>query len=168
MAFGSGSAALGLGGQSYHGRQDTSTTQTTPWTNIANQLAGLLKTQLGKLGGGSSITEGVQALTASSERQTKEGIANIKESMGKSGMRFSSDVGKNIADFQTGQTTALGTRIAQFQQQAVQQQLSALAEIISLASGSGTTTGKMAQAGGGFGWNLALAGQGGFGAGGGK
>lgn len=119
---------------------DAKSSTTTPWTAIAGQLAQTLMGNLKSLGSGTSISEGVKAITASSERQTKEGIANIKEAYGKSGMRFSSDIGKNIADFQIGQTTALNTEIAQFQQQTVQNQLAALQEIIALGAGSSATT----------------------------
>lgn len=146
--------SFGMGGSTSSSTARSTSTSTTPWTNIANQLASTLMGNLKGLASGSSITEGVKALTASSERQTKEGVANIKESMGKSGMRFSSDLGKNIADFQTGQTTALGTQIAQFQQTAVMEQLQALNEIISLAQGSGTETGTQTQHGSNFAWNL--------------
>ena len=146
--------SFGLGGGTSSQTARASSTTTTPWTNIANQLASTLMGNLKALGSGSSIKEGISALTASSERQTKEGIANIKEAFGKSGMRFSSDIGKNIADFQTGQTTALNTQIAEFQQRAVQNQLASLAEIIQLGSGSGTSTGQQTQHGSNFNWDL--------------
>jgi hypothetical protein len=131
------------------GSSSTSSSSSTVWTGIANQLASTLSTSLKSLASGSSTAEGIKALTTSSEQQTKSGVANIKESAGASGMRFSSDLSKNIADYQTSQTTALNTSIANYQQTAVSNQLSALQEIISLGSGSGTTTGSQS------GWNFA-------------
>lgn len=147
---------FGMGGQSSHSRSDSSTTSTTPWTEIANQLGPTLFANLKGLASGSSISEGVKAIGDTFKRTTKEGIANIKEAYGKSGMRFSSDVGKTIGDFTTGQTTAESLQVQNFQQGAVQNQLNALMEIISLASGSGTQTSKGATSGGGFGWNFAV------------
>lgn len=147
--------SFGMGGSSSHSRSSTTQTETTPWTDIAKSLGPTLLSNLKSLGSGSSITEGVKAIGETFKRSTKEGIANIKEAFGKSGMRFSSDLGKSIGDFSTGQTTAEATQVAQFQQGAVMNQLSALSEIISLASGSGTQTGNSATAGGGFGWNFA-------------
>lgn len=144
--------SFGMGGQSSHGRSDT--TSTTPWSDIAKQLAGTLKTNLKDLGSGKSIKEGVTAIGDVFKRSTKEGIANIKESFGRSGLRFSTDVGKAIGDFSTGQATQEAQQVAQFQQGAVQNQLAALNEIISLASGTGKQS--SAQAGGGFGWNFAM------------
>jgi hypothetical protein len=143
--------SFGMGGQSSHGRSET--TSTTPWSDIAKQLGPTLMSSLKSLGSGSSIAEGVKAIGDTYKRSTKEGIANIKEAFGKSGMRFSSDLGKSIGDFSTGQSTAEATQVAQFQQGAVMNQLNALQEIISLASGTGTQKG--AQQGGGFGWNFA-------------
>lgn len=143
--------SFGAGGSS--SSSSSTSTSTTPWTNIANQLASTLSTSLKSLASGGSIAAGIKDLTASSALQTKSGIANIKESAGASGMRFSSDLSKNIADFQTSQTTALNTSIANYQQQAVSNQLGALQEIISLGSGSGTTSGS--STGSQFGWNFA-------------
>jgi hypothetical protein len=140
MSFGASGGASG---------STSTSTSTTPWTTIATQLAPLLGQQLSALGSGSSITQGIQALTASSNLQTQQGIANIKEAEGASGARYGSSVANSISQFQTQQTTALNTQIAEFQQGAVQNQLAALSEIISLASGSGTTKGSQT------GWNFA-------------
>jgi hypothetical protein len=148
--------SFGLGGSSTHSKSTSTTTSTTPWSDIAKQLAGTLKTNLQSLGGGSSISEGVSAIGDVFKRTTKEGVANIKEAFGKSGLRFSSDVGKAIGDFTTGQTLAQTKEVEQFQQQAVNNQLNALQEIISLASGTGTQTSTGATSGGGFGWNFAM------------
>lgn len=147
---------FGMGGSSSHGRNESTTTSTTVWSDIAKSLGPTLFKNLKALGSGSSITEGVKAIGDVFSRSTKEGIANIKEAFGKSGMRFSSDIGKAIGDFTTGQTTQEALQVEQFQQNAVNNQLNALAEIIQLGSGTGTqhTTGAFTQ--GGFGWNFAM------------
>ena len=153
MSFGAG----GFGdwqGKTTSTRSSSSTT--TPWTNIASQLASFLGTQLKSLGSGASISQGVQAIQSTFDRSTKQGIANIKESMGESGLRFSTDTGKAIGDFTTGQTTQESLQIQQFQQQAVQNQLSALQEIIQLGAGSQSSTGlNYEQA---FGWGAGIQG----------
>jgi hypothetical protein len=143
--------SFGIGGSSQH--SSSTATSTTPWSAIAQQLGPTLFENLKKLGSGSSITEGVKAIGESFKRTTKEGIANIKEAYGKSGMRFSSDIGKSIGDFSIGQATAESLQVQQFQQGAVMNQLNALQEIMQLASGTGTQTGKAS--GSGFGWNFA-------------
>jgi hypothetical protein len=66
-------------------------------------------------------------------------------------MAGSTDIARSIGKFTTDQSTALGTQIAQFTQTGISDQLAALGEIISMASGSGTTTGSGNQ----FGFNLA-------------
>lgn len=142
--------SIGGGG----GGSSSSSTSTTPWTNIANQLAGFLGGELKNLGSGSNTSDWIKSLTASSERQTKLGVSNIRESFAGSGLAHSTDIMKSIGDFQTQQTTALNTQISQVQQMGIQDQLSALAEIISLASGSGKTSGSQSNWGLQFAMNL--------------
>lgn len=147
---------LGFGGSSSSSHAKSAQTSTTPWTAIANQLAGTLKTNLADLGSGKSIKDTVSAITESTKRGTKEGIANIKEAFGASGLRFSSDLMHNLADFQTGQQTSLNKGIASATQIGMSQQLQALQSIIALGAGSGTTTGTSDVHGSQFGWDLAL------------
>lgn len=127
-------------------------TSSTPWSGIASELAGTLKTSLSNLANGSNVSNWIKTLTASSKQATKEGTTNIREAFGASGMGLSTGLAKSIGDFQTNQTTALNENISQVEQQNVSNQLSALQEIISLASGTGSQTG--ANWGSNFGWNF--------------
>jgi hypothetical protein len=144
MSFGASGGASGSTTQ-------TSTSTTNPFTGVATGLAPTLATALASLGSGSSITQGVNALTAESNVQTQQGIANIKEAEGASGARYGSSVAQNISQFQVQQSTALGAQIAQFQQGAVSNQLAALQEILQAGQGTSATTGKSST----LGWNVA-------------
>lgn len=148
--------SFGMGGQSSHSRSTSTTTTTNPFSQLIQGMMGTVGTAIKGLVSGQSISEGVNAIKGVYERTTKEGTANIKEAMGRSGLRFSTDTGKAIGDFVTGQTTAEARDVTQFQQGAVQNQLAAIQEIIQMAAGTGTSTTTGAQSGGGFGWNFAM------------
>ena len=145
------------GGGNSKSTTNTSSTSTTPWTNIANQLSQFLGGQLKSLGSGSSTSKAISDITASTALSTKTGDANIREAFGASGMGTSTTLAKSLADFNTQQTTQLNTQIDTFEQQGVQNQLSALAQVISLASGSGTTTGSAQTNASNFQWGIEAA-----------
>jgi len=145
---------MSLGGSLSGGSKssrDTSSS-TTPWSGIASQLAGTLKTNLSNLASGSNLSKWISTLTQSTTQATKTGISNIKEAFGASGMSVSSAFAKSIGDFQVQQQIGLNQSISQVEQQNVSNQLSALQEIISLASGTGSQVGH--QWGDTFGWGV--------------
>jgi len=148
---------MSIGGSFKGGSQsDRSTSSsTTPWSGIASQLAGTLKTNLSNLASGSNLSNWIKTLTASTQQATKTGISNIKEAFGASGMASSSAFAKSIGDFQVQQQLGLDQSISQVEQQNVSDQLSALQEIISLASGTGSQVGH--QWGDSFGWGASAA-----------
>lgn len=137
-----------------HSEHSTSS-QTTPWTTIANTLAGTLQKNLAGLSSGSNLTSWVKSISDSFKQTTKEGIAGIKSTFAGTGMAGSTDLARNISQFQTQQSTAEAGQISQVQQTNIQDQLAALSEIIGLASGSYSGTG--ATWGSQFGWNAQAA-----------
>ena len=145
--------SIGGGGGGGSSSQHSTSTSTTPWSGIAGQLAGTLKDNLSKLASGSNLTSWIKSITDSTKQATKEGIGSIKEAFAGSGMAGSTDLMHNLADFQTKQTIGMNEQISQVEQANVGNQLAALSEIISLASGTGSQTG--AQWGSNFGWNFA-------------
>lgn len=144
--------SFGFGGSSSstHG----TTTSTTPWTNIANQLANTLKTSLQGIAGGVNVSNWIKTITSAINEQTKQGIASIKSTFAATGMAGSTDLMRNIGNFQAQQSLALGQGIMSAEQTGLSDELASLQDIISLAAGSGTTVG--AQHGGNFGWNTAF------------
>jgi hypothetical protein len=133
--------SIGGGG----GGSSSASTTTNPWSQIAAQLAGTLKDSLGKLASGGNLSDWIKTLTASSAQATKSGTANIRESFAGSGLAHSTDLAKSIGDFQVQQTTALNAAISGAEQTNIQDQLMALQEIISLASGTSKTSGSSSQ-----------------------
>src|SRR5258708_24532373 len=108
----------------------STSTSSTPWTNIANSLSTFLGNTLKGIGCGAGTAKTIDDLTASTRQSTKSGTADIKSAFGASGMSQSTDMMKAISDFNVKQTTALNTQIDQVEQQGIQDQLAALQEII--------------------------------------
>jgi len=94
--------------------------------------------ELKSVAGGGAIGKGVQAITDQVNQITQTGIQGIKSAFAGSGMGKSTDVLRAISQFTQQQSTGLASTIANFEQTGVQNQLSALAEIISMAQGSGS------------------------------
>jgi hypothetical protein len=140
--------SLGLGG----GSSSSKSTSTTPWTGLLPTLAPTLVSGLQSVASGSSIGQGMQAITNNVNQITQTGIQGLKQAFAGSGMGKSTSMLQGISQFVQQQSTGLASQLAQYQQTGVGQQLSALAEIISMASGSGTNLGSQSS----MGWNMAI------------
>ena len=116
--------------------QHQTSSQTTPWTNLANQLSGTLKSGLTNIASGSNLTSWIKSISDSFKQTTKSGIADIKSTFAATGMAGSTDLMRNISNFQTQQSVAEASAISRAQQTNVQDVLASLSEIISLGSGS--------------------------------
>lgn len=134
------------------GSQQNRTTSTTPLSGLLPQLTSTLISGLKGIGGGGGTQQGVQALTNVSQQQTGYGIGAIKQAFAASGMAGSSDIARSIGRFVSDQSTNLAGQVAQFTQTGIQDQLAAISEIISMASGAGMTESH----GSNFGWQLAI------------
>lgn len=106
----------------------TNSPLTTMFTSLFGGPGGAGSKGIGAL---SSIASGSgtaaldKALTESSRLSTISGVAGLKEAFGSTGMGSSSSLAKSIGQFQTSQSSALQTNIAQGNLQAQGQQLSA-------------------------------------------
>jgi hypothetical protein len=145
--------SLGVGG----GYSSQSTQQqgmtTTPWTQLLPGLAPTLTGGLQNIAGGGSTAQGMQAITNLSKQDLTTGIQGMKSAFAGSGMAQSTDLMRGISTMTQQAQTGLTAQLAQFYQQGIQDQLAALAAIISMASGSS----QFVQTGHQSGWDISAA-----------